>query len=140
MLGGEILTQEKSAKLLGLTFDDNQKWQSQISGKGGMLSSLNQRLFMIKRLRNVLNYKGLRKVAESLYISKVRYGLQLMGEIRWSNSESESVALGRIQKSQNKLLRFLNKSSLIDKVSVESMLEKHNMCYQFHVPRNSCST
>ena len=41
--------------------------------------------------------------------------------------ESESVALGRIQKSQNKLLRFLNKSFLMDKVSVESMLEKHNM-------------
>ena len=87
-IGGEIIKQEKSAKLLGMTFDDNQKCQSQISGKGGMLSSLNQRLFMIKRLRNSLNYSGLRKVAESLFISKVRYGLQLMGEVRWSDAES----------------------------------------------------
>ena len=92
-----------------------------------MLSSLNQRLFMIKRLRNSLNYSGLRKVAESLFISKVRYGLQLMGEVRWSDAESESVSLGLIQKSQNKLLRFLNKSSLSDKISNKSMLEKHNM-------------
>ena len=78
-----------------MTVDDNQKWQSQINGKGGMLSSLNQRLFLIKRLRNSLNYSGLRKVAESLYISKVRYGLQLMGEVRWTNADSESVSLGR---------------------------------------------
>ena len=92
-----------------------------------MLSSLNQRLFMIRRLRNSLNYSGLRKVADSLFISKIRYGLQLMGEIRWSNEESESVALGTIQKSQNKLLRFLNGTSLKDKVSNKSMLEKHNM-------------
>ena len=91
------------------------------------VSSLNQRLFMIRRLRNSLNYSGLRKVADSLFISKIRYGLQLMGEIRWSNEESESVALGTIQKSQNKLLRFLNGTSLKDKVSNKSMLEKHNM-------------
>ena len=47
-IGGEIITQESNAKLLGITFDDDQKWQSQISGKGGILSSLNQRLFMIR--------------------------------------------------------------------------------------------
>ena len=96
-------------------------------GKGGMLSSLNQRLFMIRRLRNSLNYDGLRKVSESLFISKVRYGLQLMGEIRWSNEDSESVALGQIQKSQNKLLRFLNKTAIKDRISTKSLLEKHNM-------------
>ena len=94
-IGGETIKQEKNAKLLGMTVDDNQKWQSQINGTGGMLSSLNQRLFLIKRLRNSLNYSGLRKVAESLYISKVRYGLQLMGEVRWTNADSESVSLGR---------------------------------------------
>ena len=50
-----------------------------------------------------------------------------MGKVRWSDAESESVSLGLIQKSQNKLLRFLNKSSLSDKISNKSMLEKHNM-------------
>ena len=50
-----------------------------------------------------------------------------MGEIRWTSGESESVALGSIQKTQNKLLRFLNNSTLKDKISTKSMLEKHNM-------------
>ena len=59
-----MITQEKYAKLLGITFDDVQKWQTQISGKGGVLSALNQRLFLIKRLQNSLNIAGLRKLAE----------------------------------------------------------------------------
>ena len=105
-MGGEIISQESSAKLLGLTFDDNQKWQSQISGTGGMLASLNQRLLIIRRLRNSLNYSGLRKVAESLFKSKVRYGLQLMGEVRWSNEESESTAMLDGQMRSQNLLQW----------------------------------
>ena len=34
---------------------------------------------------------------------------------------------GKNPKSQNKLLRFLNKTSLKDKISTKSMLVKHNM-------------
>ena len=63
------------------TSNDNLKWSSQIFGK---LSSLNRRLFMVRRLKNSLNQKGLRKVAESLFISKLRYGLQLCGKITQS--------------------------------------------------------
>ena len=70
-IGGEIITQERSAKLLGITFDDDLKWNSQIHGKGGLVSSLNQRLFGIRRLKNSLKYDGLRKVADSLFTSKM---------------------------------------------------------------------
>ena len=47
-----------------------------------------------------------------------------MGEVRWKNEDPESVMFSRIQKSQNKLLRFLNKTSIKDKISTKSMLEK----------------
>ena len=126
-IGGEIISQERSAKLLGITFDDDLKWNSQIHGKGGLVSSLNQRLFGIRRLKNSLKYDGLRKVADSLFTSKMRYGLQLMGQIRWSAEDSQSSLLEVLQKSQNKLLRFLNNSKIKDKVSNKSMLKKHNM-------------
>ena len=42
-VGNENITQETNAKLLGVTIDDNQKWHTQIYGKGGLLSSLNSR-------------------------------------------------------------------------------------------------
>ena len=86
-VGSEVITQEKIAKLLGITMDDLQKWHSQIYGKGGLLSSLNSRLFMIKRLRNEINRESLIKIADSLYTSKLRYGLGLFGKIRWRDDE-----------------------------------------------------
>ena len=83
-VGNENITQERNAKLLGVTIDDNQKWHTQIYGKGGLLSSLNTRLFMIRRLRNALNKESIIKIADSLYTSKLRYGLALYGKIRWN--------------------------------------------------------
>ena len=92
-----------------------------------MLSSLNQRLFMIRRLKNSLKHSGLKKVADSLFTSKLRYGLQLMGQIRWSDSDAQPVLMDKLQKSQNKLLRFLNETYIKDRVSSKSMLVKHKM-------------
>ena len=126
-IGGVEIIQEQSAKLLGITFDEDLKWNTQIHGKGGMVSSLNQRLFMIKRLKNSLQYDGLKKVSDSLFNSKLRYGLQLMGQIRWVDSDPQPVLMEKLQKTQNKLLRFLNQSYVKDRISIRSMLNKHNM-------------
>ena len=91
---GDVMgTQEKSAKFLGMTVDDNQKMKTQKYGKGGVISNLNQKLFMIRRLRNSLKQESLRKVAESLFNSKLRYGLQLCGQISWSDKDKNTQAI-----------------------------------------------
>ena len=81
------------------TFENNLKWKRQICGKGGMISSLNQRLFLVKRL-NQLSTNQLNKVADSIYTSKIRYGLPLQGKIRWSEEESEQADLSSLQVTQ----------------------------------------
>ena len=126
-VGNEKIEQQQNAKLLGVTIDENQRWKTQIYGKGGLLSSLNSRLFMIKRLRNELNKESIIKIADSLYTSKLRYGLALYGKIRWSEEESKMQELKDIQKNQNKLLRHLNNTKVSDKISTKSILEKFNM-------------
>ena len=50
--GNDYVSHEKSAKLLGVTFDSNQGWKTQIYGSGGVIMSLNRRLFAIRRLRS----------------------------------------------------------------------------------------
>ena len=70
-IGDAKITQEKSAKLLGMMMEDSQFWTSHFYGKGGVLSALNQRLFILCRLKNHLLTQGLRKVAESLFYSKI---------------------------------------------------------------------
>ena len=125
-VGKEVITQERNAKLLGITMDDSQKWDSQIYGTGGLISSLNSRLFMIKRLRNEINKESLIKIADSLYTSKLRYGLGLFGKIRWTEEDITTTVFKDIQKNQNKLLRYLNNTKLSDKISTKSILEKFN--------------
>ena len=92
-VGDVMVTQEKSAKLLGITVDDNQKWKTQIFGKGRVIFNLNQRLLMIRRLRRLLRQESLRKVAESLFNSKLRYGLQLCSQIRWSYKDKNTQSI-----------------------------------------------
>ena len=106
-----------NSELVVMTYDDDLKWHSQISGKGGLLSSLNQR-----RLRNSLNYDGLRKVTEGLFTSKLRYELKLLGPIRWQKEDVASTVMSQIQIAQNKLLRFLNKTKISDEIKIETML------------------
>ena len=48
-IGDTTVSQVPSAKLLGITIDDNQSWASQINGVGGIIPSLNSRLFLIQR-------------------------------------------------------------------------------------------
>ena len=65
-----------------VTVDETQKWKTQISGKGGVISAFIQRLFFINSLKNQVSKNQLRKIAESIWTSKLRYGLQLYGEVR----------------------------------------------------------
>ncbi len=57
----------ESTKLIGVVMDNDQKCKSDYCDRGDLLSSLNQRLFIVKRLS--------KDYVESLSTSKQRYGL-----------------------------------------------------------------
>ena len=126
-IGNEKITQEKSAKLLGMSLDDNQQWKSHISGSGGVIPNLNKRLYTLRRLRNHVNEECLKKVANSIYTSKIRYGLQLCGKVRSQPEDTTVKVMKELQKTQNKMLRFLNKTKISDKIKTELILDKFNM-------------
>ena len=74
-----------------------------------------------------LVYPLLQIVNQSLFISKIRYGLQLLGKVRWSVSDSSNQDNEAIQKCLNKLVRVLNNSRISDKISTKFMLSKFNL-------------
>ena len=123
-IGKELVKQDHNAKLLGIIFNDKQKWNDQVFGKGGVINSLNQKIFLILRLRNFLNNKALIKVAESIFMSKIRYGIQLLGKVRLTTTDSINQELEAIQRIQNKLVRILNGVRLMDKISAKSLAKK----------------
>ena len=47
------------------------------------------------------------RVAESLYTSKIRYGVQLMGKVRTSVVDPINYLLKKVQVAQNKFARFM---------------------------------
>ena len=70
-IGNEFMKQVKTAKLLGITFEGNQKWSEHIFGTGGVVASLNQRLFFIRRLKNNISQKALLKISDGVFTSKI---------------------------------------------------------------------
>ena len=77
-----MVKRESSAMLLGIQFQDDLKWKTQIFGKGGVLSSLNSRLYILRRMRNHLSKQAILKMVDGIFVSKIRYGLQLLGKVR----------------------------------------------------------
>ena len=60
--------------------------------------------YLITRLRNSVNNKSLTKIADSLFTSKIIYGIQLLGKTRLNTEDVKNEELECIQKVQNKLL------------------------------------
>ena len=117
----------ESTKLIGVVMDNDQKWKSHFCGKGGLLSSLNQRLFMVKRISNHISKNKLRKVVDSLWTSKLRYGLQLCTEVRLTEEHPKSQYMTMVQRSQNKMLRILDGTLVSDRKSTKTLLDNQNM-------------
>ena len=55
------------------------------------------------------------------YISKMRYGIQLMGKIRWAEDEKMSFDLKAIQTTFNKLARLLCNVTLRDRIPTQTL-------------------
>ncbi len=126
-VGESYIEQESVAKLLGILVDDEMGWKEQVNGKGGVISALNQRTYLIKRLRNHINPERLRKVVDSIWTSKLRYGLQLWATVRTENSDAVKKLVSEVQKAQNRLLRILERKRISDKVPIREMLDNQNM-------------
>jgi hypothetical protein len=126
-IGSDTVPRDSSAKLLGIQFQEDQQWKTQVSGKGGVLSGLRSRLYLIRRLKNHLGFRSILRLVDGIFMSKLRYGIQLLGKVRTTIEDPVSADFKEIQLIQNDLLRVLNGSKIKDMVSISTMLNKFNM-------------
>ena len=66
-------------------------------------------------------------MANSIYTSEIRYGLQLCGKVRSQQADTTGKIIKELQKTQNKMLRFLDKTKISDKIKTGVILDKFNM-------------
>jgi hypothetical protein len=126
-VGSSIVEEVKSAKLLGMKIDNDQKWTNHFWGKGGLLQALNHRLFVIRRIANHIPKDKLKTVASSIWMSKLCYGLQLTHKVRMTEEDTKTKDIKAVQIAQNKLLRLLDGSRVKDRRSIKDMLDKFDL-------------
>ena len=67
------------------------------------------------------------KVTQSIWMSKLCYGLQLCNQVRTKTDDPTSANMKSAQIAQNKMLRMLDRVTLKDHVTSKSLLLKYNL-------------
>ena len=102
-------------------------WDRQIKEKGGVIPALNTRLYLIKRMKNKISQEKLKKVANSIWTSKLRYGLQLYAKVRTSDEDPTNSLMSKLQGAQHNLARVLENVVLNDRTPVKTLLSNQKM-------------
>ena len=123
-VGNTMVSRCSSTKLLGIIIDEAQDWSEHFKT---LRSGLNQRLFVIRRIMRQIPKSKVLCVVHSLWISKLRNGLQLCTTTRLTSEDTTPANMKDLQLTQNRLLRAINNSKISEKVSIKSMLEKFNL-------------
>ena len=124
-IDGTRVERSTETKLLGVSIDEKHNWKEHFSGTNGLVNSLNKRTFSIRGIRNKLPKKEMLKVVQSLWMSKLRYGLQLCNQVRVKQEDPENQNMKAAQIAQNKMLRMLDGVSLKEHVTSSSLLKKY---------------
>ena len=102
-------------------------WDSHYWGKGGLIPSLNKRLYTISKIKKYIPIEKLPRLAHALWTSKLRYGLQLCSNVRIKHEDSQNSYMQSAEVAQNKMLRLLNNSTLTDRTHTVDLLKNAKM-------------
>ena len=101
-VGDTTIIRTQHTKLLGIQIEESQEWNVQLKC---LTSSLNQRLYIIRRMSRHIPKCKLMNIVHSLWVSKLRYGLQLCTKVQLTAEERKPALMKSLQQTQNRLLR-----------------------------------
>ena len=84
-------------------------------------------MFVIRRVATQIPKSKILSIVHALWISKLRYGLQLCSKVRLCEEDPKPAYMNELQLTQNRLLRALNNTKVKDKVSTREMLDKFEL-------------
>ena len=121
LIGDKSVPVEKSGKLLGVEVSSDFKWNCHLNE---LAKVMNQRISLIKRLKENMMPAQLIQVGEALVNSKIRYGIAAYCPVRFSDDNSKNVMIQRIQVLQNCLMRTILGKRQSDCVPVKTLLKQ----------------
>ena len=126
VINGCTVKRSESTKLLGLEIDDQHNWKAQINS---LVNSLNHRTFVIRRIANQVPKKQVIKIVQCIWMSKLRYGLNICNKVRIKQDDPTNKLINSVQVAQNKMLRMMDRVSLKEHVTTKSLLKKIQPCF-----------
>jgi hypothetical protein len=117
-VGDAQVTETKEERLLGVTIQNNLKWTSHVNNTK---SSLNQRVALLRRLKQWLPGEYLTQVAQGLVFSKIRYGLPVYGKPRLDETDPLTNYCKSLQTTINDVMRLISNKTITDKVPIKDL-------------------
>ena len=78
-------------------------------------------------MKNKVNTERLKKVANGIWTSKLRYGLQMYSKVRTNSQDPYNTNMEKLQVTQNKLTRVLENVTLTDRIPTATLLNNQKM-------------
>ena len=139
---GNVVKESVCERILGVLVNNQFTWHHHLYGDysnpkkpiPGLVSQLSKRVGMLSRLVHLLPANKFKMLAEGIFFSKLRYCLQLFGNVRGTESMKDSDSrynaftksnLQRLQTLQNKVMRLLTGHSY--ETPVLTLLKECNM-------------
>ena len=120
-VGNQQIEERAHEKLLGVWVANDLKWSHQLSI---LEKKLNHRLFTLRRIEQVVPRSLLKKVADGIFMSKLRYCLAIFWPVRLEDNDPHPSAIHGIKVVFNRMLRILCGTVQENRMSVEKMLKK----------------
>ena len=78
-LDGKIISHSTSLVILGTRFNQNLEWSDHMKGSNGLITQLKRRLSAVRMLSKLTSMKFASNLANSLFISKLNYHIEVWG-------------------------------------------------------------
>ena len=134
-IGEENIKSSNSEKLLGLHINSEFNWSNHIDN---ISIELNQRIGLLRRIKQRIPKNKLIIIAEAIFNSKLRYGIAVYlnpifdKEDLKVNKLSENAR--KLQVLQNKMLRTILGININSHVNMQKLRNKIRLPYRWHLP------
>ena len=120
-IGGALVMESKSIKLLGINISPDMSWTNQYDS---LISSLRSSNGLLSRLSKFAPNKYLTPLIHGLQLSKVRYALPLFCDVRIDDSDVMTSGMRQVQVELNKGLRIILGTSISDRIPIQELVDK----------------
>ena len=120
-IGDAQVTESTSEKLLGVWVSNSLNWGEHIEK---LEDELSFRLYTLRKLEQVIPKSLLKRVADGIFNSVIRYGLGIFCPIRTHKLDPNPSSVSGIKVLFNDVLRLLCNTRRQQHTSIQSMLEK----------------